>query len=333
MVSINTIEQRMGRAAATDIASSSVAWRRVRSVSRIESTEAYVYDLSVPGTENFLVGGIFCHNSGYWQTLLAYDVILDHSWSKWAYILKIEGRLKAPVLGVVHAPVNTMYARPPPLLLPSLVAISQDQAAHVSELWGVPARVCYNGIDLSFYKSNGAPRSQRYLFLARMSRIKGPHLAVDLARSLRFELDLVGDDRITGEAELAQRLRALAQHNIAYHGGVSRTRTVAFFSTAKALLHPAFAFREPLGLSIVEAQACGAPVIVSDHGALRETVKHGETGFVVKTVAEMEDLIRSDAVASIRSDACLANASRFSIEKMVIRYEELCVEALDTGGW
>ena len=74
-------------------------------------------------------------------------------------------------------------------------------------------------------------------------------------------------------------------------------------------------------------------MIVSDHGALRETVRHGETGFVVKTVAEMEQLVRDDAVRAIRSDACRANAERFSIEKMVMRYEELCTEALDMGGW
>ena len=247
--------------------------------------------------------------------------------------LKIEGRLTAPILGVVHAPVNTMYERPPPVLLPCIVAISHDQAAHVSELWGVPARTCHNGIDLSFYKSNGASRTERYLFLARISKIKGPHLAVDLARTLRFQLDLVGDDRITGEPDLAHRMRELAKQNITYHGGVSRTRTVDFFSKAKALLHPAFAFREPLGLSLLEAQACGTPVVASDHGAPREIIKHGETGFVVKTLGEMEDLIRSDAVSSIRPEACRANAERFSVEKMVGRYEELCVEALDTGGW
>jgi glycosyltransferase involved in cell wall biosynthesis len=271
--------------------------------------------------------------SGYWQRLPEFQAILDHSWQKWSYILKIEGKLAAPILGVVHAPVHTMYASPPPVLLPCVVAISQDQAAHVSELWGVPGRVCYNGIDLTHYRSTGATRGDRYLFLARMSKIKGPHLAVDLARSLRFQLDLVGDDLITGEPELAQRMMALAKNNITYHGGVSRTRTVEFFSMAKALLHPAFAFREPFGLSVVEAQAAGCPVIVSDHGALRETVKHGETGFVCKTITEMEQLIRDDAVKSIRSDACVANAARFSIDKMVTRYEELCTEALDTGGW
>jgi glycosyltransferase involved in cell wall biosynthesis len=271
--------------------------------------------------------------SGYWQRLPEYQVIIDHSWNKWSYILKIEGRLPAPILGVMHAPVHTMYERPPPVLLPCVVAISRDQAAHASELWGVAARAAHNGIDLSYYARRDVPRGDRYLFLARISKIKGPHLAVDLARKLRFPLDVVGDDRITGEPELAQRVMALAKNNITYHGGVSRSRAVDFFSSAKALLHPAFPFREPFGLSIVEAMATGCPVIASDHGAPRETIVHGETGFVVKTVEEMEELIRSDAVREIRSDACRANAERFSVEKMVARYEELCTEAIDTGGW
>lgn len=270
--------------------------------------------------------------SGYWPRLPDFDVIIDNSWQKWSYILKAEGKLAAPILGVLHAPAHTMYASPPPVLLPCLVAISQDQADHISELWGVPARVAYNGVDLDFYRATKASRdSGRYLFLARISRIKGPHIAVDLARKLRFGLDLVGDDRITGEPDLAQRMMALAQHNISYHGGVSRERTLDFFSSAKALLHMAKDYREPFGLAPVEAQACGLPVITFDNGAMRETIKHGETGFVVKTVAEVEDLIKRDAVRGIAASACRENAKRFSVKHMIDRYEALCTEAIEVG--
>lgn len=47
--------------------------------------------------------------SGYWQRLDKYDVIIDHSWEKWSYILKMEGKLDKPILGVCHAPIHTMY--------------------------------------------------------------------------------------------------------------------------------------------------------------------------------------------------------------------------------
>ena len=268
--------------------------------------------------------------SGYWNRLPNYNVIIDNSWNKWSYILKIEGKLPQPILGVCHAPVDTMYGSAPPVLFPCLVGISQDMVDHISQHLGVSARCAYNGIDLEFYKRKlGIERGSRYLFLARMSRIKGPHIAVDLARKLRFGLDLVGDDKITGEPDLAQRMHMMSVHNIKYHGGVSRERAVEFFSQAKALLHMNQCFREPFGLAPVEAQACGLPIIVFDLGAMRETVVHGKTGFLVKSVAEVEELIKHDAVKSIKSEDCRENAKRFSVKNMVSRYEELCYEALE----
>ena len=59
--------------------------------------------------------------SGYRAKLPQFDVIIDHSWEKWSYILKAEGGLSSPILGVLHAPVNTMYMSPPPVASPSLV--------------------------------------------------------------------------------------------------------------------------------------------------------------------------------------------------------------------
>lgn len=272
--------------------------------------------------------------SGYWQRLPGFDVIIDNSWEKWAYMLKIEGKLKAPVLGVIHAPANTMYQKAPPIPKPCIVAISKDQASDAESIWNVKTRVAYNGVDTDFYKAPlGSVRSDRYLFLARMSTIKGPDIAVDLADKLQFGLDLVGDDKITGEPELAAKIRARAVGNIVYHGGQPREKCVEFFSTRKALLHPNLRFKEPFGLSPCEAMSCGMPVIAFDHGAMRETIKHGETGFLVKTVQEMEQLIKDDACRSISEDACRAQAEKFSFKVMADTYDALCKEAADSGGW
>lgn len=272
--------------------------------------------------------------SGYWQRLLECQVVLDNSWDKWSYMLKIEGKLKAPILGVLHAPVETMYATPPPVEYPCLVAISKDQAQAASARWGIIARVAYNGVDLDFYKAlQDVPRDGRYLFLARMSSIKGPHIAIDVARKCRVGLDLVGDDKITGEPAYSQRLIAQARNGIQYHGGVSREKAVEFFSTRKALLHMNLHYREPFGLAPVEAMACGLGVIAFDHGAMRETVKHEETGFIVKTQEEVEELVKSDAISLIDRKTCRDWASQFSVDAMVRRYEELSKEAVETGGW
>ena len=129
--------------------------------------------------------------SGYWHRLTDYDVIIDSSWEKWSYILKMEGKLKAPILGVCHAPVHTMYKTPPPVPKPCMVAISKDQGQAVKETWNIESRVAYNGVDVDFYKPNGQSRTNRCLFLARMSVIKGPHIAVEIAKKCNVQVTVL----------------------------------------------------------------------------------------------------------------------------------------------
>lgn len=270
--------------------------------------------------------------SGYWQRLPEYDAIIDNSWQKWAYLLKVEGKLKAPVLGVCHAPIHTMFQTPPPVQFPCLIAISKDQAEGISQHLGVPARVAYNGIDLDFYKPMPEiQKTDRYLFLARMSTIKGPHIAIDIARQTRIGLDMVGDDTITAEPGYASRIKELSVNNIKYIGPQSRAECVNWFNRNKCLLHTAKFFREPFGLAPVEAQACGMPVIAFDNGAMRETVKHGVTGFIVKDEKEIVDLIKSDAARSIKPNDCRSWAGQFSVSNMIDSYEKLCKEAIEQG--
>jgi len=90
-------------------------------------------------------------------------------------------------------------------------------------------------------------------------------------------------------------------------------------------------YREPFGMAPVEAQMCGLPVIAFDNGAMRETIKHGETGFLVKKEEEVEELIKNDAVKDIKPEVCRDWAVQFSTQNMVLRYEELCKEAVDRG--
>ena len=116
----------------------------------------------------------------YWQKLLEQDCIIDDSWGKWSYLLKMEGRLKAPILGVMHAPVDTMFkSLPAGVDKPCFVCISDDQRNHFECLFNHPARTAYNGFDTSFYRPMSIPRSDRFLFLARFSTIKGPLIAIE----------------------------------------------------------------------------------------------------------------------------------------------------------
>lgn len=283
--------------------------------------------------------------AGYWEHLHKFDCIVDHSWQKWAYVLKMEGKLRAPVLGVMHAPVNTMFSVWPPQSsdLPRLekacpVCISKDQAAHFEALHSTPARVAYNGIDLDFYKPiPGVKRTDRFLFLARFSSIKGADLAIKACKKAGVGLDLVGDTSITGEPGYFEQCKADCDGRLLkIIGPASRGECVYWYSRAHCMVHPNMRFREPFGLAPIEAMACGCPVIAWDNGAMRETVGSGESGWLVRSEDQLSNVVSQVARMEVSRDQrnlCREWASGFSIQQMVNRYEELCQEAVDTGGW
>lgn len=273
--------------------------------------------------------------SGYRHKLKDYDCVIDNSWNKWAYIAKMEGQCQAPILGVMHSVINTMYNNPPPVEKPCLVCISKDQATQCKERLKVEAKVAQNGVDINFYKSLNKKRNGRYLFLARFSSIKSPDIACNVCKNCKVGLDLVGDDRLTAEPEFVKSIRntCALTPGFRYIGPQSRSDCVNWFNTNKALLHPTFTWPEPFGLSPIESQLCGTPVIAANFGALSETVKHGESGFLVNSPQEMEEIIKSDAVSSINPKRCREwAASQFSFENMIARYSTLCEEAI-RGGW
>lgn len=293
---------------------------------------------SCPGVEIIPMG-----QAGHWnekdcfpryaQHLFDTDVVIDHSWQKHSYLLKQRGQLKAPVMGVCHAPADGMY-RSVPVPKPCFVCISNDQASHLKALLNCDARVAYNGVDPQIYHPLGVPRSDHYLFLARFSTIKGPNIAIEMCRQAGASLDLVGDTAITQEPDYFRHCQRMCDgERIRMVGPASRGNTVWWYSQAKALLHPVKLFREPFGLAVVESMLCGCPVIAWNNGACRETIEHGKTGFLVNSEAEMLDLIKSNAVDNIDRDYCREHAKKFSVEAMCNRYEELTIEALNMGGW
>ncbi len=291
--------------------------------------------------------------SRYWHLLPNCDAIIDNSWQKWAYCLKAEGKLQAPVLGVLHAPVNTMYQIVPPQFeglppveKPCFVCISDDQRSHFEALFGRQARRAYNGIDLEFYKPIDTPRSDRFLFLARFSEIKGADLALEACLKAGVGLDLIGDTTITQEPAYFQKCMAMAEQQspdwkgpskqIRMIGNVSRGEAVWWMSQAHCMLHPNMRFREPFGLAPVEAMACGCPVIAWNYGAMRETIVDGVTGQLVTSFDELVGWVRSyrdyPDLPKVRL-ACREQASRFSVERMCKQYEALIEEATMKGGW
>ena len=108
---------------------------------------------------------------------------------------------------------------------------------------------------------------------------------------------------------------------IIYKGFVEQKEMYKIIKKAIAYILP-LQWEEPFGLTMIEAMACGTPVVTFDRGSAKEVVKDGKTGFVVKNVSEMVKAIKK--IDEIKRENCRAWVEKkFTIEKMVDDYEKI----------
>jgi glycosyltransferase involved in cell wall biosynthesis len=221
----------------------------------------------------------------------------------------IHGRLDVPYLQAVYRDFQGV----------PLVSISHAQRAPLAAVQPSWVATVHHGIPLRDVPFSGA--AGRYLaFLGRMSPEKRPDLAIEIAiRSavpLRIAAKIDATERTYFETVIAPRL----QHPlITFQGEVQGAAKFAFLRDARALLFP-IDWPEPFGLVMVEAMACGTPVIGRPCGAASEVVAHGRTGFLVESV---DDLVAAvGQVGAIDRGECRRHVeSHFSVDRMVDDYE------------
>jgi glycosyltransferase involved in cell wall biosynthesis len=159
------------------------------------------------------------------------------------------------------------------------------------------AGVVYNAIDVARYPFVADPRDAFLLYLSRISPQKGPEEAIRIARAVGLPLRMAGAIHPNDRAYFRDRIEPhLDGERVQYLGEVDFDEKVALLTRARCLLAP-IQWSEPFGLFMVEAMACGTPVVAYREGAAPELVRDGESGFVVDTfeefvakVAEVEHL-------------------------------------------
>jgi glycosyltransferase involved in cell wall biosynthesis len=162
--------------------------------------------------------------------------------------------------------------------------------------------------------------SDDLLFFGRIHPDKGPVEAIAAARASGRRLDMYGVIQDAGFHE-REVLPGVDGDRIRYHGPVGGDARIKALGAARAMLH-LINFDEPFGLSVIEAMACGTPVIAINRGSMPELIEQGVNGFLVDSVDE--------AVAAIERVGELDRAAvrqtvveRFSVERMADRYVEL----------
>ena len=263
-----------------------------------------------------------------------FDAIMDNSWNWFSVLSQMEADHQLPIIHCYHSdPYN--LGSPPPIRYPCLVAFSEAQANIIRSRFQCMVRVQHHGIDLDFYKPDpNVKRGDRYLFLARYCPEKGFLEVSYLAKKCKVGLDAFGDTEIIGPNEAYMR-KCFEENDgrmIRVNPGISRQETVNQYRSHKALITwPNFL--EVWGLSTTEALACGCPVISKDSGAAREQILQGRTGWVVSTLEQAEELIKSGKIDTIDSKTCRRRAEKFSIQASAKGHLKLLAEVASGLYW
>jgi glycosyltransferase involved in cell wall biosynthesis len=183
----------------------------------------------------------------------------------------------------------------------------------------------FNGVELSRYDavSRVAPDAP-LVFLGRLEAIKGVHHAIAIARGAGRRLIIAGN-RVDDAAGRAYFDRHIAPEidgdRVTYRGAVDDGHKNVLLGSAAALLMPV-EWEEPFGIVMIEALACGTPVIGFARGSIPDVIRDGMNGYVCRTVSQavaaVDDLPRIDR-ASVRADC----EARFGDRAIVDDYERL----------
>lgn len=223
-----------------------------------------------------------------------------------------------------HEPVLTeQYVRYPDI---HYVAI----AGWLGALEPMPrTTVIPHGIPVSDYTCS-AVKDDYVAFLGRMAPCKGPHLAIDAAKRAGRRIKLAGEIqpifRDYWEGEIAPRLD---DPDVEYIGEADFETKNALLSGASALLFP-IQWEEPFGLVMIEAMACGTPVLAFEGGAVAEVIRDGVNGWICRDVDDMAGRIVQPQIPA--QDCREFVETNFSIATMVDAYLELYGRALTGVG-
>lgn len=163
------------------------------------------------------------------------------------------------------------------------VSISKNQQEAFAELQYIG--VVYNGEDPDEFPVVEKPENY-VCFLGRFDYEKNPHLAIQLALSAGVKIKLAGKTDFRGERYFKEEIKKYLSHPLVeYLGELGFSEKVKLISKAKCNLHPT-GYREPFGLSVLEAAYCGTPTLAIEHGSMPELIAEGRTGCLVEDYAE-----------------------------------------------
>ncbi|MGQ0433709.1 MAG: glycosyltransferase family 4 protein [Microthrixaceae bacterium] len=266
------------------------------------------------------------HVARAYRELAGVDLIHDHTLSgpQWACAHQCE----MPVITTAHGPFTPeLRERYGGLAAAgaSVVAISHSQRRSAPEI--PVAAVIHHGIDAASIPI-GLGDGGYVVLLGRMHPDKGAHRAIAVARAAGWRIFLAAKMWEPDERRyFTEQIEPLLGSDAIYLGEVDGSAKLELLGGAHALLNP-IRWPEPFGLVMIEALACGTPVLAFPEGAAPEIVEHGRSGFLCNDEAEMVAAIRR--VADLDRNECRARVeARFTADRMVRDHLDLYGRVLD----
>ena len=178
----------------------------------------------------------------------------------------------------------------------------------------------HHGIDIDKFTFNPDPTGDYLLYYGRVHRDKGTKEAVEIAQALDTRLIIAGI--IQDQQYFDEYVKPfLKEGKVEYIGSVGADRRDALLGNARVLLHPIH-FSEPFGLSVVEAMACGTPVVAFNKGSMPELIVPGVNGYLAESKDEAIEQVRS--LGAIDRHSCREHVKKyFTKEVMARRYIEV----------
>lgn len=195
------------------------------------------------------------------------------------------------------------------------IANSQNIAGRIEKFYRKDSKVIYPPVEVEkIIKATQNLKKEDYLLIvSRLVGAKGLKEAAALAKKLDFKLKIVGETH--GFAGVKKELESLSGGNVELLGRVPDKELYKLYGRARGFI--ALAKDEDFGMSVVEAQAAGTPVIAFNGGGFKESVVGGETGILIDNteVKTVGDAVRKLRNTKWEREKLIANARRFSKEK------------------
>lgn len=271
-----------------------------------------------------LIEWTLLHLGSAYKKQESFDIIHDHNT---IFSMPLAHFAKTPTVITIHGPIRPSNKRLfQTLQNPYFVSVSNSQIENEHNL--KIAATIYNGLNMSRYPFKLKDKGY-LLFVGRISMEKGVHHAIDVAQDLNLPLVIAAkldkNDMQYFNEYIEPRLYS---DQVMWIGEVDEKQRNELMSSAICLLNP-LVWKEPFGLTMIEAMACGSPVIAFDSGSVREIIVDKKTGYIVDDVEEMIYAVAK--INKINRLDCRTHALKnFNAKLMTDKYEKLYYEILES---